>query len=114
MYYGLLLIGGTLLIAVGAAALFALCSPSHGRAEETLRVIALLPVPDASPSTKAFLEHYASQVAWMDSAVLRCVLLVYPEQPEEIRALCEDMSREYEFFIAVSVSGAQKIVGALV
>lgn len=76
-------------------------------AEENQNVLtpfSVILVPDHLPATRAFLEYYASQIAWMDSSLLRCMLLLYPDENQQAEQLCRDMSREHEFFTACSMS----------
>ena len=75
--YGLWFVGGILLTAIGGVLVYVLLCVPEQTQEEVLQPFAILPVPDGSPSTKALLHHYASQIAWMDEEILRCVLLVY-------------------------------------
>lgn len=108
--YGLCLIGGILLAALGGALLYAFLSPAGPGKTEMLHPFAILPVPDDSPSTKAFLHRYASQIAWMDESVLRCVLLVYLPEEAGTGELCAEMAREYDFYTAMSLPEAQKLL----
>ena len=89
---------------------FAFFARSLPQSENSLTPFAVLPVADASPSTKAFLEFYASQIAWMDSEILYTVLLVYPENYPAVQELCEDISRQYDFFSPVSLPQAEQIL----
>ncbi len=99
-----------LLLLAGSLAAFAFFAKSLPEKENQFLPFAMLPVSDSSPAARAFLEFYASQIAWMDSEILSVVLLVYPEEEPEIRALCEDMGREYDFFAPVSLSQAEKFL----
>ncbi len=90
-----------LLICAGLLISVFFCRPLP-RNENPLTPIAILPVTDASPSTKAFLEFYASQIAWMDSEILHTVLLIYPENSPSVQELCQEISRQYDFFSPVS------------
>lgn len=108
--YGLFLIVGMLLAALGAAVFCVLLKAPEEHGNEALCPFAVLPVTDAAPSTRAFLERYASQIAWMDESVLRCVLLVYLPEETNAQALCSDMAREYDFFTAVSLPEAQALL----
>ncbi|MDE5564210.1 MAG: hypothetical protein K2I93_03570 [Oscillospiraceae bacterium] len=103
----ILFIGLTLLLGIGGAVMFALLSTPDTETEEKLQPFAVLPVPDGNPGTEAFLRHYASQVAWMDTQVLRCVLLVYLPEHTDACTLCQDMAREYEVYTAVSLTEMQ-------
>ena len=108
--YGLWLVGGILLTAVGGVLVYVLlCIPEQTQ-EEVLQPFAILPVPDGSPSTKVLLHHYASQIAWMDEVVLRCVLLVYLPEDRETAELCQDMAREYAFYTAMTLEEAQHLL----
>ncbi len=109
---GTVLVGVSLLLIVCAALVIALLSGKPETPEERLLPVAVLPVPDGKPSTRAFLEHLASQVAWMDTNVLRCVLLVYPEHAPDIQALCEEMEREYAFYTAISLPDVHRLLDA--
>lgn len=108
--YGLFLVGGILLAALGGALLYALFSVTEQGQTEMLHPFAILPVPDDSPSTKAFLHRYASQIAWMDESILRCVLLVYLPEEAGTGELCAEMAREYDFYTAMSLPEAQKLL----
>lgn len=99
-----------LLLTAGSLAAFTFFFRSLPETENKLLPFAILPVPDGSPSTKAFLEFYASQISWMDSEILHSVLLVYPEQTPDACMLCEEMSRQYDFFMPVSVSETEMIL----
>lgn len=72
--------------------------------QNLLTPFSLILISDDLPATKAFLEYYASQIAWMDSSILRCMLLIYPDHNFNAEQLCKDMSRQHEFFTACSVS----------
>ena len=99
-----------LLLIAGCLTAFAFVNPSVSGGEPKLLPFAVLPVPDGLPETKAFLEFYASQIAWMDSEILTTVLLIYPEQELQAEQLCTEMSRQYDFFTAVSLPEAQQIL----
>ena len=107
----LALIGGVLLLAVGGAGAFALLAVPPEDDAPPLRVpFAVLPVPAADPAVRAQLHRIAAQTSWMDAAVLRTVLLVYPDGDVPIRALCEDMARDYAVFSAVSRTDAAALL----
>lgn len=89
---------------------FAFFARSLPETKNVLTPFAVLPVADSSPSTKAFLEFYASQIAWMDSEILYTVLLVYPENHPAVQELCEEISRQYDFFSPVSLSQAEYLL----
>lgn len=108
--FGIFLIGGVLLAALGTVLFCVLLKAPEESSGEALCPLAVLPVTDAAPSTRAFIERYASQIAWMDESILRCVLLVYPPEKPDVRALCDDLAREYDFFTAMSLPEAQKLL----
>ena len=99
-----------LILTAGSLAAFAFFSESLPHEAQKLIPFAVLPVPDSSPSSKAFLEFYASQIAWMDSEILYTVLLVYPENAPDVRQLCEEISRQYDFFTPLSLSQAKQLL----
>jgi len=99
-----------LLLIAGCLTAFACFARSLPEPEQKLIPFAVLPVPDGTPSTRAFLEFYASQIAWMDSEILTTVLLIYPENQNQAESLCIEISRQYDFFTPVSLSQAQKIL----
>ena len=82
----------------------------HSLPEKKLSPFAVLPVPDSSPESKAFLKFYASQIAWMDSEILYTVLLIYPENSPDIQQLCEEFSLQYDFFEPVTLSQAKQLL----
>ena len=98
-----------ILIITGVVLILLLSVPDEDR-KETLIPFAILPVPDATPSTQAFLRHLASQLVWMDAEVLRCVILVYPPEDEGIKELCQDMSREYSIYSAKSLTEIHDLI----
>lgn len=106
----ILFIGLTLLLGIGGAVIFALLSTPDTDVVEKIQPFAVLPVPDSTPDTEAFLRHYASQIAWMDTQILRCVLLVYHPEHTEACTLCQDMEREYDVYTAVSLSEMQALL----
>lgn len=98
-----------LVIATAILASFLFQNPNFSEKNQVQDQNLLIPfsmilISDNRPATKAFLEYYASQIAWMDSSILRCMLLVYPDDNPDAEQLCEDMSRQHEFFTACSVS----------
>ena len=103
-----------LFLIAGSLAVFSFFVSSLPEAENKLLPFAVLPVSDCSPSVKAFLEFYASQIAWMDSEILYTVLLVYPDDDSGIQKLCEEISRQYDFFTPVSLSEAKQILDSRV
>ncbi len=108
--YGLWFVGGILLTAIGGVLVYVLLCVPEQTQEEVLQPFAILPVPDGSPSTKALLHHYASQIAWMDEEILRCVLLVYLPEDGKAAELCQDMAREYVFYTAMTLEEAQHLL----
>ena len=98
-----------LLISLSLAA-FACFAKALPKGKSKLIPFAVLPVPDGSPAARAFLERYAGQIAWMDSEILRCVFLVYPDDSPDAEILCTDMHRQYDFFSPVSLTEMLKIL----
>jgi hypothetical protein len=103
----LVLIGGLLLAAVVWMML-----TFHGAKQSTaepdvLMPFAVLPITDGSASTSAFLARFAGQAAWMDSSVLRSVLLVYQDTDIAAEQLCRNMEQQYDFFTALSLTQAK-------
>ncbi|MDE6657394.1 MAG: hypothetical protein K2J88_02290 [Oscillospiraceae bacterium] len=98
-----------LVIAVSLLVAFIFSKPVQ-KTKNKLKPFAILLITNHLPATKAFLEYYASQIAWMDSEILTCMFLVYPEENLNAKALCEDMSREHEFFIAYSMKELQNML----
>ena len=103
-----------LFLIAGSLAVFYFFVSTLPESEKPILPFAVLPVSECSPSMKAFLEFYASQIAWMDSEILYTVLLVWPDNNLEIRKLCEELSRQYDFFTSVSLSEAKDILDARV
>ena len=101
---GLALVGAVLLLGLGAAILAVLLTPGNTDDAFALEVFAMLPVPDSAPATRAFLEYYASQIVWMDAAVLRCVILV---ANEESLPLCQELARDYPCYTAMTLVQAR-------
>lgn len=99
-----------LLMAVGGLLAYVICSPTQIGQPASLVPFTILPVTDAAPSTKAFLELFAGQVSWMDSSVLQCVMLVHPDGDEETAELCRELARQYDFFTCMSLSQAQRLL----
>ena len=97
-------VGGIIILILAGVILILLLSVPDREQKETLIPFAILPVPDAMPSTQAFLRHLASQLVWMDAEVLRCVILVYPPENKKIQGLCQDMAREYSIYSAQSLT----------
>ena len=101
---GMVLIGAVMLLGIGGAVTFALLSTPAREDVENPAAFAVLPVPESSPSARAFLEYYASQVSWMDAQVLQCVILI---GTQESYPLCEEFAREYACFAAMTLAEAQ-------
>ncbi len=101
---GIALIGCILLLCIGIAVLITLLSTPDCEHMENPEAFAVLPVPEDTPHVRAFLEFYASQIAWMDASVLRCVILVYNPQTQ---ALCEDLARDYACYQAMPLEEVQ-------
>ena len=99
-----------LILILGSLTAFAFFSKSLPDENQKLTPFAVLPVPDSSPSVKAFLEFYASQIAWMDSEILYTVLLIYPENAPDVQQLCEEISRQHDFFTPLSLPQAQQLL----
>lgn len=96
-----------MLLGIGGAILIALLSTEGSEDVEKAEAFAVLPVPENTPSARAFLEHYASQIAWMDAKVLRCVILV---SIPETHALCEELARDYECYTAMTLGEVQALL----
>ncbi|MBQ8928457.1 MAG: hypothetical protein IJ055_09345 [Oscillospiraceae bacterium] len=109
----LLYIGVPMLIIIGGVILFALCAVPPGETAAHILPYAVLTVREAAPSDKAYLEQYAAQLAWMDASVLHTVLLVYPDEREDVRALCEELRRQYDFFTVCSLGQAHALLDRL-
>ena len=102
-----------ILLAIAAVMIFgAVFRKPTAENQNPLMPFSVILVPDHRPATKAFLEYYASQIAWMDSSLLRCMILLYPDGDPEAEMLCRDMSREHEFFTACSVSQFREFLDA--
>ena len=97
-------LGGIMILILAGVILIILLSEPDEERKETLVPFAVLPVPDDTPSTQAFLRHLASQLVWMDAEVLRCVILVYPPENIGIQELCQDMAREYSIYSVRSLA----------
>ena len=103
-----------LFLIAGSLAVFCFFVSSLPEDENQLLPFAVLPVSECSPSVKAFLEFYGAQIAWMDSEILYTVLLVYPDDNPDIQKLCEEISRQYDFFTPVSLPEAKRMLEASV
>ena len=97
-------IGALLLLGIGAAILAALLSVNISEDSGQPAAVAVLPVPEDTPSARAFLEYYASQISWMDARILHCVILVGTEQT---MPLCRELARDYSCFAAMSLPDVQ-------
>ncbi len=93
-----------MLLGIGGAVLIALLSAEAGENEQDPGAFAVLPVPEDSPAARAMLEHYASQILWMDAKILRCVILVC--QPRT-QAMCEELARDYPCYTVMSADALQ-------
>ncbi len=107
-----LLVGIFMFAAIGGLLLFTLLTTKKAEPPESLVPFCVLPVQNAKAATKAFLELFAGQTAWMDSSVLQCVVLMYRDGDAETAAMCEEIARQYDFFSCMSLSEAQKLLGA--
>ena len=103
-------IGGVIILILAGIIFIVLLSVPERETKETLIPFAILPVPDAMPSTQAFLRHLASQLAWMDTEVLRCVILIYPPENESIQELCQEMAREYSVYSVRSLAEIHDLI----
>ena len=101
-----------LVIATAVLAGFLFQNPEKNQIQDQNLLIpfSIILISDNLPATKAFLEYYASQIAWVDSSILRCMLLIYPDDNPDAEQLCEDMSRQHEFFTACSVSSFRALL----
>lgn len=94
---------GIFLLIILAGVLLCICTnPDDPTETGILAPFCILPVAHTSPSVRAFLERYAAQTAWIDSAVLHSVILVYPDDDAEAALLCEEMAEQYDFFSCMS------------
>lgn len=105
-----LLLGFLLFAAIGGFLAYVICSPTEVGQPASLVPFTVLPVTDAAPSTKAFLELFAGQVSWMDSSVLQCVVLVHPDGDEDTAQICRELARQYDFFTCMSLSQVQSLL----
>ena len=104
---GSALLGSLLLLIIGGIVLVTLLFAKDSENAEHPEAFAILPVPEDTPHTRAFLEYYASQISWMDASVLHCVILVSNPQTE---ALCADLARDYNCYTAMSLEDAQRFL----
>ena len=104
------IVGGVVVLFLAGVILILLLSIPDREQQETLVPFAVLPVPNATPETQAFLRHLASQLAWMDAEVLRCVILVYPPENKTIQELCQEMAREYSLYSVRSLSEVHQLL----
>ncbi len=104
------LLGILLFAAVSGFLAFFVLSPRKIQQPELIAPFAVLPVRNADASTRAFLELFAGQVAWMDSSVLHSVLLMYADEDTETAQMCEEIARQYDFFTCMSLSEAQRLL----
>lgn len=106
----LLIIGIMLLAGIGGFLAFSLLTPRPVCTPHQLVPFSVLPVQDAQPSTKAFLELLAGQIAWMDSSVLQSMVLMYRDGDEVTASMCREMAQQYDFFSCMSLSEAQALL----
>ncbi len=106
----MLIIGIMLLAGIGGFLTYSLLMPHPLCKDMHLVPFSVLPIPDALPSTKAYLELLAGQIAWMDSAVMQSMVLVYPDGDAETAELCREMAQQYDFFSCMSLSQTQALV----
>ena len=104
---GLALVGIVMLLGIGGAVVIALLSTNGEQDVEHTEAFAILPVPENTPKARAFLEHYASQIMWMDASVLRCVVLV---NTPETRGLCEELAREYGCYQTMTMQEVEALL----
>ncbi len=100
----MLLIPLLLLAGIGGFLAFSLLLPRPLHPMRELVPFSVLPVHNALPSTKAYLELLAGQIAWMDSAVMQSMVLVYADNDAETEQLCREMAQQYDFFSCMSLS----------
>ena len=93
-----------MLAGLGGAVLIVLLTGSNAEEKPHCGAFALLPVTEDSPSERAFLEYYASQIMWMDADVLRCVILV---ANEESLPLCQELARDHACYTAMTLPQAR-------
>ncbi len=108
----LLLTGILLLAGIGGFLLYSLLLPHSASGVQRLVPFSVLPVQEASPSVRAHLELLAGQIAWMDSAVMQSMVLVYPDGNAEAAELCREMARQYAFFSCMSLTETQQLLTA--
>ncbi len=106
----LLLIGLLLLAGIGGFLTFSLLSAQPSAEGGALSPFCIVPVYHGDASTKAFLELLAGQIAWMDSSVLRSVVLMYADEDAQAASLCEEIARQYDFFSCMSLTQAQALL----
>ncbi len=85
---------------------------SHRRQETEgkLSPFTILPVPYSDASVRAFLELVAGQLAWMDSSVMQCLLLIHRDDDTETAKLCEEICRQYDFISCMPLSEAKALL----
>ncbi|MBE6850862.1 MAG: hypothetical protein E7504_03850 [Ruminococcus sp.] len=103
------LIGILLFAAIGGFLAFVVFSPQKTQQPEMLAPIAVLPVRNADASTRAFLELFAGQVAWMDSSILHSVVLIYTDNDDKTAQMCAEITQQYDFFTCMSLSEVQRL-----
>ncbi|MCR5718472.1 MAG: hypothetical protein K6F80_05505 [Oscillospiraceae bacterium] len=98
-----------MLAGLGGAVLIVLLTGSNAEEKPHCGAFALLPVTEDSPSERAFLEYYASQIMWMDADILQCVILVCTPESEE---LCQEMTRNYTCYRMMALQEVQEHIAA--
>lgn len=106
----MLIIGIMLLAGIGGFLTYSLLMPRPMSKDMRLVPFAVLPVQNALPSTRAYLELLAGQIAWMDSSVMQSMVLMYPDGDAEIRQLCHEMTQQYDFFTCMSLSQVRELL----
>lgn len=100
-----------LIAAVGGLLVYAVCcGRSTDGVSPDLAPFSVLPLPDASPDVRAYLELLAGQIAWMDSNVMHSLVLVYGEDDAETAALCDEMRRKYDFIVCMTLPEAKALL----
>ena len=108
----LLLIGLLLLASIGGFLLCSLLLPRPVQPMQTLVPFSVLPVHDALPATEAYLELLAGQIAWMDSAVMQSMVLVFQDDDTETAELCRKIAQQYDFFTCMTLTQAKELLEA--
>ncbi len=106
----IVLLGIFLFAAVSGFLAFFAFSPRKIQQPELLAPFAVLPIRNADASTRAFLELFAGQVAWMDSSVLHSVILMYADEDAQTAQMCAEIAQQYDFFTCMSLSEVQRLL----